>query len=115
MGLRRDGSAEQPGQHRLQVVAPIQATGELSEIAGTVFLNAKAWTVPESADLQRVDPMKFRMFSGLGVMPGDVPLMALQESCEPLKARAAVYGQPLKRTIPAKLRRRARSAHRLNR
>ena len=80
MGLRRDGSAEQPGQHRLQVVAPIQATGELSEIAGTVFLNAKAWTVPESADLKRVDPMKFRMFSGLGVMPGDVPLMALHES-----------------------------------
>ena len=80
MGLRRDGSVEQLRHPRLQVVAPIQPTGELSEIAGTVFLNAKAWTVPESAVLQRVDPMKFRMFSGLGVMPGDVPLIALHEN-----------------------------------
>ena len=37
MGFRRDAGVEQPRQHRLQVVAPIQATGELSEIAGTVF------------------------------------------------------------------------------
>ena len=49
MGFRRDGGMKQPSWHRLQVVAPIQATGELSEIAGTVFFNAKAWTMPESA------------------------------------------------------------------
>ena len=37
MGFRRDGGMQQPRQHRLQIVAPIQATGVLSEIAGTVF------------------------------------------------------------------------------
>ena len=37
MGFRRDGGMEQPRQHRLQVVAPIQATAVLREIAGTVF------------------------------------------------------------------------------
>ena len=37
MGFRRDGGVEQPRRHRVQVVVPIQATCELSEIAGTVF------------------------------------------------------------------------------
>ncbi len=85
---------EQSRQHRLQVVASIEAISDLSEIAVAVLRERKGVESTGECSLQvrsqRIDPMELRMFGRLGAVPGDVGLMALHQGGERLNPRPTV-------------------------